>query len=98
MKPGAAGRQGFVALGELRPGDRAEIMEIGEAHELSRSFLQMGLLEGSEVRVVHEAPLGGDPIAVQVRGGLIALRRQEAGWIRVRRLEGGLEGGKGPQS
>jgi Fe2+ transport system protein FeoA len=39
------------------------------------------------VRVVHQAPLGGDPIAVEIRGALIALRRHEAAGIDVE-LEG----------
>ena len=46
-------------------------------------LLEMGFLEGSSFEVVHEAPLGGNPIAVRVRGTLIALRREEAGAIEV---------------
>ena len=71
-------------LGRLRAGDRGRIIEVSAPDEsMTRAFLEMGLLEGSEVRVVHEAPISRDPIAVQVRGALIALRRQEADYIRV---------------
>jgi ferrous iron transport protein A len=41
------------------------------------------LLEGSTVEVLHEAPFGKDPIAVRVRGALLALRRSEANHVRV---------------
>jgi ferrous iron transport protein A len=35
------------------------------------------------VELVHQAPFGGDPVAVRVRGALIALRRNEANLIEV---------------
>jgi ferrous iron transport protein A len=74
-------------LGELNPGARATILsvgKIGNCHaDLARRLLEMGLLEGAEVEVLHQAPFGGDPIAVRVRGSLIALRRNEACFIEV---------------
>jgi ferrous iron transport protein A len=45
--------------------------------------MAMGFLEGSIAEVVHEAPFGGDPLAVRVRGTLLALRRQEANAVEV---------------
>ena len=51
-----------------------------------RRILQLGLLQGSEVEIKHEAPFGADPIAVSVRGALVALRRNEANLIQVERL------------
>lgn len=79
---------GRVRLGELRPGDRARIVAIeseGIAAELAARLMEMGLLEGSAIELVHEAPFGGDPIAVRVRGALIALRRGEANQVWVER-------------
>ncbi len=76
-------------LGDLKKGVRARITSVrAPTDEMTRSFLEIGLLEGSPVRVVHHAPLGGDPIAVEVRGAVIALRRAEAQGIDV---EVGLE-------
>ncbi|MEN9722070.1 MAG: hypothetical protein RJB38_56 [Pseudomonadota bacterium] len=73
-----------LKLGELPRGARAKILSVrAVTEEMTRNFLEMGILEGSLVRVVHQAPLGGDPIAVEVRGALIALRRQEASGIDV---------------
>jgi ferrous iron transport protein A len=45
--------------------------------------MSMGFLEGSMAEIVHEAPFGGDPLAIRVRGTLLALRRHEANTIEV---------------
>jgi ferrous iron transport protein A len=70
-------------LGELHPGSRGTILKTTGPGDLLQRLLEMGLLEGSSVEVVHEAPFGRDPIAVRVRGALIALRRNEANYIEV---------------
>jgi len=81
-----------TTLGRLRAGERARILQVEAPDEaMTRAFLEMGILEGSVIRVMHEAPLGRDPIAVQVRGALIALRRQEADFVRVESLRGDEE-------
>jgi ferrous iron transport protein A len=48
------------------------------AAELERRLLELGFLEGATVEVVHEGPLGRDPIAVRLNGTTVALRRREA--------------------
>ncbi|MBU6375513.1 MAG: ferrous iron transport protein A [Bdellovibrionales bacterium] len=79
-----------LPLGQLKKGVRARIISVSASSEdLVRNLLEMGLIEGSMVRVVHQAPLGGDPIAVEVRGALIALRRQEAAGITVELSDSG---------
>lgn len=81
---------GVAKLGELRKGQGGKILSIGipsaseEApDDLPQRLMEMGLLEGFYVEVVHEAPFGGDPIAVRVRGTLLALRRNEANQVLV---------------
>jgi Fe2+ transport system protein FeoA len=74
-----------VKLGSLSKGTHAVIVRVGRESTdftLVKRLLEMGLLEGSTVEVAHEAPFG-DPIAVKVRGGMIALRRSEADLIEV---------------
>lgn len=71
-------------LGELEKGAIGTIEKTGGPIEIRRRLLEMGFLEGSVVELVHAAPFGGDPIAVKVRGSLIALRRVEANHIEVR--------------
>jgi ferrous iron transport protein A len=73
-------------LGLARRGfsGRIKSIEVGApAHgmtavELERRLLELGFLEGVVVEVVHEGPLGRDPIAVRLHGTIIALRRREA--------------------
>jgi ferrous iron transport protein A len=70
-------------LGELPKGKPARIISVDSGAEISARLMEMGLLEGSTVEVAHEAPFSRDPIAVKVRGALIALRRGEANLIWV---------------
>lgn len=73
-------------LGELHAGQRGTIIAIEGAETLSsisRRLMEMGFLEGTVAEVVHVAPFGADPIAVRVRGTLVALRRQEASLVTV---------------
>ena len=48
------------------------------AAEIERRLLELGIVEGADVQVLHEGPIGRDPIAVRVNGTTIALRRREA--------------------
>jgi len=51
--------------------------------ELERRLVELGFVEGDTVEVLHEGPIGGDPIAVRINGTLIGLRRREAMAILV---------------
>ena len=51
--------------------------------DLERRLLELGFVEGAEVEILHEGPIGRDPIAVRVSGTTIALRRREAMAILV---------------
>jgi ferrous iron transport protein A len=76
----------LTKLGEMKKGFRGQIVSVGKDSqdpELVRRLLEMGLLEGTWVEIIHEAPFGKDPIAVKVRGALLALRRREANCIEV---------------
>ena len=53
------------------------------AAEIERRLIELGFVEGAMVEVLHEGPVGRDPIAVRVNSTTIALRRREAMAIRV---------------
>ena len=53
------------------------------AAELERRLIELGFVEGARVRVLHQGPIGGDPIAVRVDEATIALRRADAAAILV---------------
>jgi len=70
-------------LGLARKGFRGRIDTIAAADtvkaiELERRLLELGFVEGAHVEILHEGPLGRDPIAVRVNNTTIALRRREA--------------------
>ena len=44
----------------------------------------MGLVPGTEVKIITIAPLG-DPLQIEVRGGQWSIRRAEAAQIEVER-------------
>jgi ferrous iron transport protein A len=69
-------RRGFS--GRIRA-IRAEISTQGLlVAELERRLLELGFVEGATVEILHEGPLGRDPIAVRLNNNTIALRRSEA--------------------
>ena len=79
-----------VFLGQLRPGERAEIVGFLEPSESSADFLrrlfEVGFLVGTEVELLQEAPYSGDPISVRIKEATYALRREEANLVQVSRL------------
>ncbi len=69
-------------LDTLKPGQTATIQEFTD-NFLSLKFIEMGCLPGEKLKVSFIAPLG-DPIAIEVSGYLLSLRKQEAATIVVK--------------
>ncbi len=82
-------------LSALQPGEEAEIVEISrtmrpvDRHRL----MDLGVLPGTRVRAEFVSPTG-EPVAYMIRGALIALRRDQASKIFVRRLPASATGQK----
>lgn len=75
-----------VSLGALSPGQRARVVEIAtdaSGTDLHLRLYEMGFDEGVEVEILHRGPIGGDPIAVQVGGMVVAMRRRDAALVTV---------------
>ncbi len=72
-------------LSEMRPGEKGKILDIsGNAPpSLKRRILDMGLVRGTSVKVVRDAPLR-DPVEFEALGYNLSLRRDEAAFIIVR--------------
>jgi Fe2+ transport system protein FeoA len=49
-----------------------------------RRLMELGLCPGTTVAITNVAPLG-DPLEIEVRGGRLSIRKDEAAQIRVRR-------------
>jgi ferrous iron transport protein A len=69
-------------LAMLKPGQRGRITKIGAIGPMKRRLLDMGVLQGEEVKVEKIAPLG-DPIEIIVKNYRLSLRKREAAGIAV---------------
>jgi ferrous iron transport protein A len=68
-----------MTLSELMPGKMGIVKEFTDL-EMSVKLMEMGCLPGEEITVARIAPLG-DPIAVNVSGYQLSLRKFEASTI-----------------
>jgi ferrous iron transport protein A len=82
---------GPVALGGEARGFRGRITGIATGlggglppDELERRLIELGIVEGAQVEILHEGLFSRDPIALRVDTTTVALRRQEALAILVR--------------
>lgn len=81
-----------IPLGQGARGLKGVVVQVGAAGsgsaltagELERRLLEIGFVEGAMVEILHEGPLGGDPIAVKLDDARVALRRREAQAVLVR--------------
>ncbi len=69
-------------LDTLKPGQTGTIQGFTDDF-LSLKFIEMGCLPGEKITLSYIAPLG-DPIAIEVSGYLLSLRKQEAATIVIK--------------
>jgi len=74
-----------ATLGDLRRGDAAILERIDLPGEDARRLMELGFLPGTRITAGMSAP-GGDPRVFQVDGSEIALRRETARGLKVRRV------------
>lgn len=68
------------SLAELGPGQSGIVDSLSAEGAVKRHFLDMGITKGVHITVERVAPFG-DPIAIQLRGYSLSLRREEAAKI-----------------
>lgn len=78
-----------ITIDKLSPGEIATVEEL-EASNLSGRLRDLGLVSGARVRCLHRAPLG-DPTAYEIKGAVIALRREDSRYVHAR--TGGISDG-----
>lgn len=74
-----------MTLADLTPGESGMVVGIDSKGMLGQRLVDMGLYPGVAAKVVRRAPLG-DPIEVDAEGALVNLRREEARFVRVKKL------------
>ncbi|HRE11114.1 MAG TPA: FeoA family protein [Ignavibacteria bacterium] len=74
------------SVADLKIGDTAKIISVGDdcidIHCHCLRLMELGFTPGQEVTVVAKSPFK-DPVAVSVRGTIIALRKNEAECIKI---------------
>jgi len=68
-----------IRLSQLKVGEKGTVKEFTDL-EMSVKLMEMGCLPGEEISVQRIAPLG-DPIAINVAGYQLSLRKREAATI-----------------
>ncbi len=71
-------------LSEMRLGEKGIITDISSEapSSLKRRILDMGLVRGTSIRVIRNAPLG-DPVEFEALGYKLSLRKDEAKFLLV---------------
>jgi len=74
-----------MTLDMLKPGESAVVAELQSQGAERNRMLDLGIVPGTRLEAVMRSPLG-DPMAYRVRSSVIALRREQAGRIRIELL------------
>jgi Fe2+ transport system protein FeoA len=69
-------------LDTLKTGARCRVVAVVGEALLRERIVELGFTPGAEVVIRGRAPMG-DPMEVKVRGGLLAIRRDEAACVEV---------------
>src|SRR5690606_18164636 len=87
LEPGESADEHLDTLADLGPGERGRVVELSPACQGAqrRRLLDLGVVRGTEIEA-ELVSAAGDPVAYRLRGALIALRREQAEWIRIERL------------
>jgi ferrous iron transport protein A len=80
-----------VTLDRLAPEAVAVVVAVPGGGPIDQRLRDLGLLPGTELRVLRRAPLG-DPVEYELRGYRLCLRRSEAARVQVRPAAGAAGG------
>jgi Fe2+ transport system protein FeoA len=73
-----------MALSDIAVGGSAVVISIELPHDIGDHLMHLGFLPDATIDVLRRAP-AGDPTVYRVEGAEIALRRETARYIQVRR-------------
>jgi ferrous iron transport protein A len=82
---GAGTANASMALSQIAVGDSAIVDAVDLPDDVGSHLMHLGFLPEASVDVLRRAP-AGDPTVYRVLGAEIALRRETARHIRVRRI------------
>lgn len=70
----------IISLAEMQPGQEARINGIRATGSIRRRLLDIGLVNGTDIKCVGRSP-AGDPLAFYIRGAVIAIRSEDCSKI-----------------
>lgn len=73
-----------IMLQDIRPGVQVIVTEVADENTLKGRLREFGLVPGTEICCRYLSP-GGDLMAIELRGTVIAVRRRDLMGIYVRR-------------
>lgn len=78
----------FESLLSLKVGEKGEVLGISQAcrGQQRRRMMDLGVIPGTVITMEMHSP-SGDPTAFNIRGATIALRKNQAEMIHIRRIE-----------
>lgn len=74
-----------IPLSEIAVGSTAQVFQLLTTGLQRRRMLDLGLIPGTIIEVLRKSPLE-DPVAYNIRGATIALRKEESLQILVRQM------------
>jgi Fe2+ transport system protein FeoA len=76
-----------LTLCDLKLGQQAKVINISQNCQGAerRRFMDLGILPGTVIEVEMNSPIG-DPTAYNIRGALIALRREQTQLINIQEV------------
>ncbi|WP_340820767.1 FeoA family protein [Methanolobus sp. WCC4] len=74
-----------TTLDTLEPGEKARITKVRVKGTARRKLMDMGMVAGTEIELVRNAPLG-DPMDYNIKGYHLSIRKEEASQIFINKL------------
>ena len=74
----------YSSLAEIPIGKRVIVSSIDHSH-ITAKLLELGFIAGTVIEVLFVAPFR-DPIAIDLNGSVISLRKEEASLIHVQNI------------
>ena len=75
-----------MRLSDLKQGQTGTIRQVGGGGQLRQHFLDMGLIQGTEITYIKAAPMG-DPIEYRIWGYELTLRKDDGTKIEIELVE-----------
>ncbi|MBE6733250.1 MAG: ferrous iron transport protein A [Ruminococcaceae bacterium] len=72
----------IITIDMLKAGQNATVLRLNTKGDMRRRFIDLGLIEGTDITCVGKSPLG-DPSAFLIRGAVIAIRSEDASTVEA---------------